>query len=159
MDFTVTVPTRNSVLPIDNRRVRAVGDPDDYAERRAREVAAPSLLVYYFVFLDQGGHAPRLARLIAAARADQEKWAAYDRAAQKYKEEWAAIKARKDVVDQGGGRYLIPRSITPPTAPAPPGDQRSTDESRRSHIAKLLSGAEPEQAAWDATRALRGAGF
>jgi hypothetical protein len=150
------VPSRSDPA---NREALAVEDSEVVARRKMREFASSAMLAYYFVFLEQGGHASRLAGLVAAARADEEKWAAYDRALEEYKKEWAAIKARKDVVDQGGGKYFIPSSVIVPKSPVPPNEQRATEQTRRIHIPKLLGGVAPAEAAEAAKLALKGAGF
>ena len=82
------------------------------------EYASCAMLAYHFMTKEP--KAGELSAMIEAARADKAKWDAYEAAAAKYKEEWDKIKARKDVVDQGGGRYLVPSSVTVPQAPKAP---------------------------------------
>ena len=129
------------------------------AKEKVSDYATAALLACYFIFLDSGSHASRLAGVISAARTDQARWDAYDRAMEKYTADWAAIKARKDVVDRGGGQFSVPSSVTVPKAPEPPDDVTSRLDLRSLHAPKLLGGAEPSAVAQAAKAALEKAGL
>lgn len=132
---------------------------EDYAKSRLAEGAASGPLAYYFIFLESEGRAAKLATVIAAARADQSKWDAYDEAVEKYDKEWDALKARKDVVAQGDGRFLLPSTVTAPKEPVPPLEVESREELRALHLSKFLAGAEASAVADAAKAALKSAGF
>lgn len=140
-------------------RALAAKSAETSAKKKVSDYATAALLACYFIFLDSGSHASRLAGVISAARTDQARWDAYDRAMEKYTADWAAIKARKDVVDRGGGQFSVPSSVTVPKAPEPPDDITSRLDLRSLHAPKLLGGAEPSAVAQAAKAALAKAGL